>query len=283
MFHLRARQGVGGPEGMTTYRIITGIALCVCLVFVFYYPWTVFFLLPLWVAFALLLWKIAMVPISDPERAIIFRMEVFHHISKPGYVFLIPTFDRIAGTFAVKEEPLDVKVTQFYASDGKDKMTCNIELAWRVRNDVEGRVSEKVREMVLMDDEQRKKLVEQIVISIVRQLGLGYTSAELKNNQMRERFCSTARQAANEILENFGLTIERLFWRGTGPIHDVQEAWVRGQVESEEVSAMVNAIKTIREQLGGDTNAEDLYAMYEFIKMMKSGGYNPFTRGNNRT
>lgn len=268
---------------MATYRIITFIALCVCLVFIFYYPWTVFFLLPLWVAFALLLWKVAMVPIPDPERAIIFRMEVFHHISKSGYIFLLPTFDRVAGTISLKEELHDVKVTQFYPADSGEKMTCNIELAWRIRQDVEGRVTGKVREMVLMEDEQRKKLVEQIVISIVRQLGLSYTAAELKDNRVRESFCTTARQAANEILESYGLTIERLFWRGTGPIADVQEAQVRGMVESEEVKAMVKAIETIRERLGPGTSAEDLYAMYEFIKMMKSGGYNPFNRGGSKS
>lgn len=264
---------------MTTYRIITFIAACVCLVFIFYYPWTVFFLIPLWVAFALLLWKVAMAPISEPERAIIFRVEVFHHISKSGYVFLIPAVDRVAGTISLKEEQHDVKVTQFYPSDSSEKLTCNIELAWRIRHDVEGRVTGKVREMVLMEDEQRKKLVEQVIISIVRQLGLGYTSAELKDNRMRETFCTSARQAANEILESYGITIERLFWRGTGPIGDVQEAQVRGMVESEEVKAMVKAIETIRERLGPGTSAEDLYAMYEFIKMMKSGGYNPFNRG----
>jgi hypothetical protein len=264
---------------MVTYRITTFIALCVCLIFIFYYPWTGFFLLPLWVGLCLLLWKVAMVPVPEPERAIIFRLEVFHHIAKSGYVFFLPAFDRVAGTFAVKEEHLDVKVTQFYPAEAKDKMTCNMELAWRISSDVEGRVSDKMREMVLMSDEQRKKLLEQVVISIVRQLGLSYTGEQLKDNRIREGFCTTARQAANEILDSFGLTIERLFWRGTGPIADVQDAQVRGLVEGEEVSAMVKAIKKIREELGEQTSAEDLYAMYEFIKMMKSGGYNPFNRG----
>jgi hypothetical protein len=262
---------------MTTYRIICFIALCVCLVFVFYYPWTAFFLLPLWIAFALLLWKVAMTPVSEPKRAVVFRMEVFHHIARSGYIFLMPGLDRIEREISVGEEIMDFKVPQFYTADG-DRPTCNLEVAWKIRNDVEGRVSDRVREMVLMSDELRKKLVEQTVIGIARELALSYDAIQLKDNRVREGFCTTVTQAANEILTGHGLVIERIFWRGSLPLPEVQKAQVEGQVAETEVKSMVKAIKAIREDLGESVSAEDLYALHEFIKMMRRGGMNPFNR-----
>ena len=267
---------------MTTYRIICFIALCICLVFIFYYPWTVFFLLPLWIAFALLLWKVAMVPVSEPKRAVVFRMEVFHHVARSGYVFLLPTFDRIERDVSVGEEIMDFKVPQFYTADS-ERPTCNLEVAWKIRNDVEGRISDKVREMVLMSDDLRKKLVEQTVIGIARELALSYDAAQLKDNRVREGFCTTVTQAANEILSGHGLVIERIFWRGSLPLPEVLKAEVDGMVAAAEVKSMVNAIKAIREDLGANVSAEDLYAMHEFIKMMRKGGMNPFNRNQPNT
>jgi len=263
---------------MTTYRITCFLALCFCLVFIFYYPWTVFFLLPLWIALALGLWKFAMVPISEPNRAVIFRLEVFHHVANSGYVFLLPSLDRVAQEISTAEHLMDFKVPQFYTSDGQ-RPTCNLEVAWKIKHEVEGRVSDKVRDMVLMNDEQRQKLVEQTTISIARQLALSYASEQIKDNRVREGFCTTIRQAANEVLHSYGLIVERIFWRGSLPIPDVQSAEVRGMVEAAEVKSMVNAIKMIREELGAEVSAEDLYTMYEYITMLRKGGVNPFNRG----
>ncbi|HEY7127320.1 MAG TPA: SPFH domain-containing protein [Ktedonobacterales bacterium] len=263
---------------MTTYWSMIGIVACACLAFLVLYPWTIYFFLPLCLIFALLLWKAAVQPISDPERAVIFRLEVFHRIADSGYVFLVPTFDRVARIFTIKEEPLDVTVTQFYPAESREKMDCHIELAWRIQDAVKGKVTGNVRQMVFMDGEQRKKLVEQVVISISRQLGSYYTEDQLDDNQVREAFCHKVRQAANELLESWGLTIERLFWRGYVPIRAVQEAKTRGVVQRTEVEAMVKAIQLIQKELGPEVSAEDLYAMYEFIKIRKSGGDNPFIR-----
>jgi regulator of protease activity HflC (stomatin/prohibitin superfamily) len=277
----RAGAVVEAREGYTpmmTYRILCFLALCICLVFIFYYPWTVFFLAPLWVAFAFLLWKIAMVGISEPNRAIIFRLEVFHHVAKSGYTFLMPGLDRVERMISTAEQMMDFKVPQFYTADG-ERPTCNLEVTWKVRNDVEGRVADKVREMALMNDEHRKKLVEQSAITITRQLALSYTSDQIKDTRIREGFCTTVRQAANEILHGYGLTIERVFWRGSMPYPEVQGAVVRGLVEEAEVKAMVKAIKMIREELGDSISAEDLYTMYEYITLMKNRGINPFDRG----
>jgi hypothetical protein len=264
---------------MTTYRIICFIALCICLVFIFYYPWTVFFLLPLWVAFALLLWKVAMEAVSEPKRAVVFRMEVFHHVAKSGYIFLMPGLDRIEREVSVAEEILELRVPQFYTADG-GRPTCNLEVAWKIRNDVEGRVSDKLREMVLMSDEHRRKLVEQVIIRIARELALSYVTDQLKDNRVREGFCTTVTQAANEILNSHGLVIERTFWRGSFTPSPVLDAQVQGMVAAEEVKSMVNMIKTIREDLGENVSAEDLYAMHEFIKLMRKGGMNPFNRSS---
>lgn len=262
---------------MTTYRILCFIALCICLVFIFYYPWTVFFLLPLWVAFILLLWKVAMVAVSEPKRAVIFRLEVFHHIARSGYIFLMPGLDRIEREISVGETMLDFKVPQFFTADGQ-RPTCNLEVAWKLRNDVEGRVNDRVREMVLASDEHRQKIVEQAVIRMARELALSYVSDQLKDNRVREGFCTTLVQAANEMLNSHGLVIERIFWRGSLPLPDVQKAEVEGMVAAAEVKSMVNMIKTIREDLGENVSPEDLYAMHEFIKMMRKGGMNPFNR-----
>lgn len=261
---------------MTTYWSIIGIVACACLAFLLYYPWTALFFLPLCLIFALLLWKAAMWPVSDPERAVIFRLEVFHRIAEPGYVFLVPTFDRVAGIFTVKEEPLEVTVTQFYPAESREKLDCHIELTWHIMDAVKGKVTGNVRQMVFMDEGQRRKLVEQVVISIVRQLGAYYPEDQLEDNLVREEFCAKARQAANELLESWGLTIARLFWRGYLPIRAVQEAKTRGAVQSVEVGAMIHAIQLIQKELGPEVSAEDLYAMYEFIQLRKSSGENPF-------
>src|ERR1051326_7999743 len=155
--------GFEGRKTMTTYRIFCFVALCMCLVFIFYYPWTAFFLLPLWVGLILALWKVGMVAVSDPNRAVIFRLEVFHHIAKSGYIFLMPGLDRIEREISVAEEMLELKVPQFVTPDGQ-KPNCNLEIAWKIKNDVEGRVGDKVREMALMTDEHRKRLVEHTII-----------------------------------------------------------------------------------------------------------------------
>ncbi len=262
---------------MTTYRICCFVALCICLVFIFYYPWTVFFLLPLWVAFILALWKVAMVAVSEPKRAVIFRLEVFHHIARSGYIFLMPGLDRIEREISIAEEMLEMKVPQFVTADGQ-KPTCNLEIAWKIRNDVEGRVGDKVREMTLMTDEHRKKLVEQTVIRMARELALSYVTDQLKDNRIREGFCTTVAQAANEMLNSHGLVIERIFWRGSFTPTPVVDAQVQGMVAEEELKSMVKMIKTIREDLGENVSAEDLYTMHEFIKMMRKGGMNPFNR-----
>lgn len=262
---------------MTTYRIFCFVALCICLVFIFYYPWTAIFLLPLWVAFILALWKVAMIAVSDPKRAVIFRLEVFHHIARSGYIFLMPGLDRIEREISVAEELMEFKVPQFITADGQ-KPTCNLEIAWKVRNDVEGRVGDKVREMVLMTDDYRKKFVEQTIIRMARELALSYVIDQLKDNRIRDGFCTTVAQAANEILNSHGLVIERIFWRGSFTPQSVLEAQVQSMVAAEELKAMVNMIKTIREDLGENVSAEDLYAMHEFIKLMRRGGANPFNR-----
>ncbi len=264
---------------MNTYRILCFIALCICLVFIFYYPWTVFFLLPLWVAFILLLWKVAMVAVSEPKRAVIFRMEVFHHIARSGYIFLLPGFDRIEREISIAEEMLELRVPQFVTADGQ-RPNCNLEIAWKIRNDVEGRVNDKVREMALMTEEHRQKLVEQTVIRMARELALSYVVDQLKDNRIREGFCTTVVQASNEILNSHGLTVERIFWRGSFTPPPVLDAQVQGMVAEEEVKAMVKMIKTIRADLGDNVSAEDLYAMHEFIKMMRKGGMNPFNRNS---
>ncbi|HEY7348719.1 MAG TPA: SPFH domain-containing protein [Ktedonobacterales bacterium] len=262
---------------MTTYRILCFITLCICLVFIFYYPWTVFFLLPLWVAFILLLWKVAMVAVSEPKRAIIFRLEVFHHIARSGYIFLMPGLDRIEREISVAEELLELKVPQFVTADGQ-RPNCNLEIAWKIRNDVEGRVSDKVRETALMPEERRQKLVEHTLIRMARELALSYNYDQLKDNRIREGFCTTVVQAVNEMLNSHGLVVERIFWRGSFTPPSVLDAQVQTQVAEEEVKAMVKMIKTIRDDLGENISAEDLYAMHEFIKMMRKGGANPFNR-----
>jgi hypothetical protein len=53
---------------------------------------------------------------------------------------------------------------------------------------------------------------------------------------------------------------------------------VQSMVAEEELKSMVKMIKTIREDLGENVSAEDLYTMHEFIKMMRRGGMNPFNR-----
>jgi len=262
---------------MTTYRLLCCATLCLCLVFLFSFPWTVFFLFPLWVAFVILLWKVAMVAVSEPKRAVIFRLEVFHHIARSGYVFLLPSLDRIEREISSRALMLAFKVPHFFTAD-QQRPTCNLEVVWKISQDVAGRVSETVRAMVLMSDERRQTLVEQTVIRVARELALSYTSAQLKDNRVRDDFCTTLLQAANEMLMHSGLRIERIFWRGSFPLPAVEQAEDEGDVAEVQVRSMVQMIKTIRDELGEDVSAEDLYFLHEWLKLMREGGMPPLNR-----
>jgi regulator of protease activity HflC (stomatin/prohibitin superfamily) len=217
-----------------------------------------------------LLFFITMRPVPEPDRAVVYRLAKFSHLDGPGYVFLIPTFDKIEGTLDMAtREPLPIEVPQIRTADNEQVRT-NLEITWRIHPDVQGHVSGKVKNMILMSEESRKALILEIVINMARQVVSMYTAKQLNSAAAREAAGATMMDGANEILEGHGMLIERVFWRGSPANAKVLEAKVESMVAAEHADSLIKTVEAIRTHLP-DMQPEEFLALQAWLDMFRRG------------
>jgi regulator of protease activity HflC (stomatin/prohibitin superfamily) len=255
------------------FRVLIFVAVCTGLVLYLYYPNRVLLIVIGEIVVMTLLFFLTMRPVPDPDRAIVYRLATFHHVAGPGYIFLIPTFDRIEGHLDMGPRDLVIEVPQVRTHD-KEYVRTNLEVTWHIHPDVRGRVSSKVRSMILRTDEQRAKLVDETVIHMARQVVGSYTLQQLGTPAARETASATMVDGANEILETQGLLVDRIFWRGSTFPGKLSEAKLEGAVRLEHAETLIKMVESIRERLP-DMQPEEFLALQAWLDMFQRGGFGP--------
>lgn len=258
---------------MNAYRVSVFVAICIGVVLFLYYPdrWL---LIAVSVAlFTLLLWVIAMKPVAEPDRAIVYRMAMFDHVAGPGYIFLAPGLDRIEGVLDMGVRELSIEVPQIRTADNQYVRT-NLEVTWRIHPNVQGRVANKIRAMILMAEERRSKLVDEVVIRMARQVVSSYSHIQLGSAAAREAATATMAEGANEILESQGLMIDRIFWRGSAFPPKLSEAKLESAIRMEQVEALISSVEAVKKRLP-DMQPEEFLALQAWLDMFRRGGFGP--------
>jgi regulator of protease activity HflC (stomatin/prohibitin superfamily) len=243
---------------------------CVGVVLFLYYPGRALLIAAVLFLFSLFLWFLTMRPVPEPDRALVYRLALLDHVAGPGYIFLVPGFDHIEGTLDMGPHEKAIEVPQIRAADAQYVRT-NLEATWRIHPGVQGRVSDKVRATILMDDAHREKLVEETVIQVARTVVNNYTAEDLRPAAVRENATLTMTEAANEILESYGLQVERIFWRGSPYPGKLSEAKLEGAVRLEEVETLISSVEAVRKRLP-DLPPEELLALAAWLDMYRRGG-----------
>jgi regulator of protease activity HflC (stomatin/prohibitin superfamily) len=259
-----------------TYQILVFVAACVGAAIFFFRPvkfQTLGFALLLAVLiflFSILLWFITMRPVDDPDRALVFRLARLDRVDGPGYVFIMPGYDRIAGTIDMGPHLHPIEVPQIRTADSQPIRT-NLEVTWRISPNVRGHIPERIRAMVLADEKARQSLVEESVIVMARQIVNTYTAESLGPASAREEASLTIAQAANELLEPSGLFVERIFWRGSSYPAKLSVAKLEGAIRQTEVDTLIESVEKIKKRLP-DVPAEELLALAAWLDMYRRGG-----------
>lgn len=221
-----------------------------------------------------LLFFITMKPVDEPDRAVVYRLAKFHHLDGPGYVFLVPTFDKIGGRLDMSSrEVIPIEVPQIRTAENEQVRT-NLEVTWRIHPDVNGRVNAKVKSMLLMKEPQQKALIQEVVISMARQVVSSYTLQQLASAANREVAAATMRDGSNEILEDYGIEVERVFWRGSPANAKVMEAITESAVAAEHAKSLIKTVEAIRTHLP-DMQPEEFLALQAWLDMFRRGGGSP--------
>lgn len=260
---------------MGGFRVLVALAVCTGVVLYLYYPEHVILIVLGEFVVVTLAFFITMRAVPEPDRAVIYRLARFHHVAGPGYVFLVPTFDTIHDYLDMSTHPVHaIEVPQVRTADNQHVRT-NLEVTWRIHPDVQGRVSAKVKSMILMreDDKehQRRSLVEEVVISMARQVVSSYTVAQLGPAANREAAAATMMDGANEILETYGLQVERIFWRGSGFPSKLSEAKLESAIQLEHAESLIKTVEAIRTHLP-DMQPEEFLALQAWLDMFRRGG-----------
>ncbi|HEX9056646.1 MAG TPA: SPFH domain-containing protein [Ktedonobacterales bacterium] len=255
---------------MSAFRVVVFVAVCVGLVLYLYYPDRLPLIAVCEIAAILLLFWLTMKPVPEPDRAVIYRLATFNRIAGPGYVFLLPGFDHIMGSLDTNPNHLPIEVPQVRTADNQYVRT-NLEVTWRIHQDVRGHVSSKVKAMILMSDEMRAKMVEETVILMARQVVGSYTLAQLGGPAAREAASATIVDAANEMLESQGLVVERIFWRGSQFPGKLSEAKLETSIRVEQAEALIKTVEAVKQRLP-EMQPEEFLALQAWLDMFRRGG-----------
>ena len=152
-------------------------------------------------------------PVFDPNRAVVYRLATLNRIAGPGYIFVVPWLENVESVLEMGERETRVKLADARSCDGA-MLAPAFEVTWRISPAVRGRVSPRVRATVLMPDERRAKLVDEVVSRCGRLVLSEYSRAELALAEARESAARTIALDANDSLAARGILVERVFWRG---------------------------------------------------------------------
>ena len=151
-------------------------------------------------------------PVSDPNRAVIYRLATLHRVSGPGYVFVLPFVDRIESELDMGERECALTPHGGRTADGK-RVAPRLEVTWRLDPALRGRLSHAVRTTLNLPDERIAKLVDESVINAARSVLGRYTRTDLTHEDARESATRMIEYTANDALVPRGLRVERVFWR----------------------------------------------------------------------
>jgi hypothetical protein len=255
---------------MNAYRVGLFAGVCVMVVLYLYFPQRWPLILLGMVVYAILLWVVAMRPVAEPMRGVVYRLATLHHIAGPGYVFLFPLFDRIEGYLDMRPSLLEIEVPQIRTADNAPVRT-NIEVTWRLHPNTRGRVSHPVRTTLLMREAERKKLVEETVILMARQIVSSYTIAQITPATAREAASATVTEGANEILEPQGIIVDRIFWRGSQYPAALTQAKLASAVRLEHAESLIATVEALKKRLP-DMQPEEFLALQAWLDMFRRSG-----------
>jgi len=155
---------------------------------------------------------VAVRPVREPRRAIVYRMATLHRVAGPGYVWLMPFVDRIEGQITMGEHEAQIQSAGARTEDGH-LLKARLEVTWRLSLAVRGRPAPAVRQTLLLPDERRAKLVEEAITrAAVRAIGR-YPLAALNGADTRDEVVAAlTAEAARDLAAN-GLEVVRVFWR----------------------------------------------------------------------
>lgn len=262
---------------MRTYNLTVFVAACVGVVLFLYFPDRLLLIIAALFLFSTFLWIIAMRPVHEPDRAVVFRLAQFHHIAGPGFIFLVPTLDHIEGVLDMTPQELSSEVPQIATADGGG-VRVNIEVTWRIHTDVQGRVSPRLREMIMMSDERRKKLVDETMMLTARQLVSSYTSEQLGVPATREVIMTEMADLGNERLNSYGIMVDRVFWRGSPFPGRLAEAMLDGRVRLERTQTLIKMIEAFKQRLP-EMQPEEIMALDAWLDTFGRGGKPPTAAG----
>jgi hypothetical protein len=155
-------------------------------------------------------------PVFDPDRALIFRLATLHRVAGPGYVFVIPWLERIESELDMGEHETRVRFTDAHSSDGVP-LAASLEVTWRIHPGVRGRLPSQLRATVLMAEERRAKLVDEVITRAARRVLADYSRTDLAHTGARDGAAQTIAHVANDELVLRGLWVDRVFWRAWVP------------------------------------------------------------------
>lgn len=152
-------------------------------------------------------------PVFDPNRAVVYRLATLHRVAGPGYIVVLPWLENVESELDMRERETRVKLADARTGDGA-LLAPVFEVTWRIHPNVRGRLSPRVRSTVLMPDERRAKLVDEIVSRCARLILAEYGRADLTLAEARESAARSITLDANDSLAARGILVERVFWRG---------------------------------------------------------------------
>jgi regulator of protease activity HflC (stomatin/prohibitin superfamily) len=205
----------------------------------------------------------------DPLRPIIMRFGKMHRLGPAGGVFLLPGIDGLAGvTVDTRPTSQDMVIAQVSSAEG-DSVYLNLELTWQIHPDL-ARLSPAHKQMLLKNDEQRRRMMEQTVSVVARQLMLNYTAEQLRRSDLREGATEILRDAVNEMLTPHGLWVATVFWRGSMPAKEYLDARLAIKIAHERLEAVIKDVQLVRHHLPDVAPAEFL-AQQAWIDLLRRG------------
>jgi regulator of protease activity HflC (stomatin/prohibitin superfamily) len=256
------------------YRWIIAITVCAGVVLYLYNPTHWGLIVLAGIVVLTLAFFMTMRPVPEPYKAVVFRLAKFDHLAGPGYIFLVPTLDKIQDTLdTAPREPIAIEVPQIRTADNEQVRT-NLEVTWRIHPEVNGRITPKVKTMILMDEKHRIAFIQEVVISMARQVISMYHSKALGTAANREAAAATMKDGTNEILEEYGLQVDRVFWRGSVANAKVMEAKVAAMVAQEHTESLIKTVEAIRTHLP-DMQPEEFLALQAWLDMFRRGEGGP--------
>lgn len=255
---------------MRTYRVLVIVSIIAGIILFLYFPERALLIALGVLLFSLFLWLLTMKPVPEPDRAVVYRLQMLHHIAGPGYIFVTPFLDHIEGSLDMRPRQLNIEVPQIRTGDGSPVRT-NLEVTWRIHPDLRGRLGPRARAIVLVDDQHREKVVEEETIKIARQVVSGYTGKDLGTAAAREAAMATMREGVNEKLLSYGLLVDRVFWRGSGYPAKLAMAKLEGAVRLEHTQTLIAMIEAFKQRLP-EMQPEEIMALDAWLDTFSHGG-----------